>query len=295
MSRTAGEVFAAATVIDADGIETRRALPRTDRDHVDPFVLLEEIGPVAFQPADVRTAGVHPVYGVEELTWMLEGTLRTQWPDVVSVVGPGAALWTCAARGLVRSEEFEAGQVHAIRVALRLPPSERSRPFETRHIGAGDVGTDMTARNVRADVIAGPMLGARPPVLSRSRALIARLRLPPNVTFVHPVGYEEPDVAPPTVLVYTIAGTGFAGADGAERRLVKGDVARLMPLPAAPRPNADQIRLRTEAGAALDVLVLAALPVSDTILRRGALVVRTEEEHLQGIRDFRAGRLGSLP
>jgi redox-sensitive bicupin YhaK (pirin superfamily) len=68
-----------------------------------------------------------------------------------------------------------------------------------------------------------------------------------------------------------------------------------MPVPGAAGLNADQILLRTEAGAALDVLVLAALPVNDAILRRGALVVRTEQEHLQGIEDFRAGRLGSLP
>ncbi len=43
------------------------------------------------------------------------------------------------------------------------------------------------------------------------------------------------------------------------------------------------------------MLLLVGFPVGEPVVRQGPFALRTEEEILQGVEDFRTGRFGTLP
>jgi redox-sensitive bicupin YhaK (pirin superfamily) len=71
--RSAARVFTAPRAHDGDNVELRRAFPGPALDSLDPFLLLDEMGPDDFVPGDTRGFPAHPHRGFETVTYMLSG------------------------------------------------------------------------------------------------------------------------------------------------------------------------------------------------------------------------------
>ena len=58
---------------EGGGFIVRRPFPTPNVSHVDPFLLLDEMGPADYAPGEAVGAPDHPHRGFETVTYMLEG------------------------------------------------------------------------------------------------------------------------------------------------------------------------------------------------------------------------------
>lgn len=315
MARSVLQVEPAVGRIEADGLPVLRALPHERLPHANPFVLVEEIGPVTL--ANPVLTSQRPARGFEEVTWQLAGTVehvRQEPGGVVSTaIGANRAEWLTTGKGDVYHEQFAAGAgVRTLRIWIALPRKDRG---VERQMAVDDPARDQLqmwtpagaySGQLEIDLLAGRLLGARPRLQPRTRVTLARVRIPADTTFIHAVDSVEPGNESPTVVLYGLAGQAMVGPDvapvgGRAEQLVRaGEIAVLTPPPnvGATMINSDEVRLHTLPGAGFDVLWLSGLPAgvraTEPFVQHGTIVLRTEEEILQAIEDYRTERLGTL-
>src|SRR5262249_14898478 len=104
-SRTVVRVVTAQRQMEGGGFVVRRPFPTERLPLVDPFLLLDEMGPVEYAPGEAVGAPDHPHRGFETVTYILEG--EGEHEDSAGhrgVIGPGDVQWMTAGAGVVHSE-----------------------------------------------------------------------------------------------------------------------------------------------------------------------------------------------
>jgi len=86
---------------------------------------------------------------------------------------------------------------------------------------------------------------------------------------------------------YVVDGAGLFGHEGE-----RGTDGQLIMF--APDGGAVSIENPADAGVALEVLLIAGVPLGEPVARYGPFVMNTEEEIYQAIEDFRSGRMGAI-
>ena len=77
MQRTITRVITAHTQREGDGsLIVRRPFPRPGLEQLDPFLLLDEAGPMTHGPGQAGGAPDHPHRGFETVSYILEGELE---------------------------------------------------------------------------------------------------------------------------------------------------------------------------------------------------------------------------
>jgi redox-sensitive bicupin YhaK (pirin superfamily) len=64
--------------MEGEGFEVRRPFPTRVLDHLDPFLLLDEMGPADHAPGAAKGAPPHPHRGFETVTYLLAGEFEHQ-------------------------------------------------------------------------------------------------------------------------------------------------------------------------------------------------------------------------
>src|SRR5260370_11098621 len=103
-SRDVKAVIPAHRQTEGGGFVVRRPFPSRALERVDPFLLLDEMGPVHYGPREALGAPDHPHRGFETVTYMLDGEFEHQ--DSAGHSGrlkPGDVQWMTAGRGVVHS------------------------------------------------------------------------------------------------------------------------------------------------------------------------------------------------
>src|SRR6266851_9999844 len=151
------------------GFIVRRPVPTPGLDVADPFLLIDEMGPVDYGPGEAVGAPDHPHRGFETVTYVLEGEMEHE--DSAGHrgrLGPGDVQWMTAGAGIVHSEmpsqriREQGGRVHGFQVWVNLPKKDKlTRPRyqeysreKLPHARTGD-------GKAQVRVIAGEALGAR--------------------------------------------------------------------------------------------------------------------------------------
>src|SRR6516164_38535 len=103
--RSATHVFTAPPAQDGDGVQLRRAFPGAAVNEIDPFLLLDQMGPTDFGPGEATGFPPHPHRGFETVTYLLSGEMqhRDSWGNK-GTLRPGDVQWMTAGSGLVHSE-----------------------------------------------------------------------------------------------------------------------------------------------------------------------------------------------
>src|SRR5437016_12013079 len=267
---------------EGGGFIVRRPFPGTEMDSVDPFLLIDEMGPIDYRPGEAVGAPDHPHRGFETVTYVLEGEMEHE--DSAGHrgrLGPGDVQWMTAGAGIIHSEmpsqhiREQGGRVHGFQVWVNLPRRDklmRPRYQEYSREKLPQANTGDGKAQVR--VIAGEALGARAVIETRTPIVFQDWTLQPGADVTIPF---TPDLR---MLVYVFEGSVRIGPNGTT--LEEGQLAIL--------GTGDSVRL---AGAARPgrILLLGGVPLREPVARYGPFVMNTRAELVPAIEDDEGGRV----
>jgi hypothetical protein len=277
----------AQQTMEGGGFPVRRPFPGHGLQLVDPFLLLDEMGPKDWPPGEAQGAPDHPHRGFETVTYMLDG--RFEHRDSFGFSGqlnPGDVQWMTAGAGVVHSEmpderlRREGGRVHGIQLWVNLPAADKwlqPRYQDTPAARIPEVEGDWG----RARLIAGEALGATAVIETRIPILYLHLTVRPGseVSVAVPSDYQG--------FVYPLTGSGdvLVGKD----RVPDGQLALL--------GEGNRVRLGSpaESPQSADCLLIAGRPLNEPVARYGPFVMTTRDEIERAFQDFRDGRMGEIP
>src|SRR3979409_148438 len=155
--------------LEGGGVVVRRPLPSETVEMVDPFLLVDEMGPVEYGPGEAVGAPDHPHRGFETVTYALAGELEHE--DSAGhrgVLRPGDVQWMTAGAGIVHSEmpsqqiREKGGRVHGFQIWVNLPAKLKMTRPRYQEVSAGKIPEGLSEDGcARVRVIAGEALGAR--------------------------------------------------------------------------------------------------------------------------------------
>jgi redox-sensitive bicupin YhaK (pirin superfamily) len=268
------------------GFVVRRPFPSPGLEVVDPFLLIDEMGPADYAPGEAVGAPDHPHRGFETVTYMLEGEFEHE--DSAGHRGAleaGDVQWMTAGAGIIHSEEpskrirEQGGRVHGFQIWLNLPARlKMTRPRYQEVPGERIPRAETADGKARARVIAGEALGVRAVIDTHLPITYQDWTLDAGADVSIALGHGE------TALVYVFQGSARVGDRGAE--VGDGQLAVL--------GDGGAVRLRGPASGQARLLLLAATPLGEPVARYGPFVMNTRDEIVQAIQDYQSGRMGEI-
>ncbi|EID09401.1 pirin family protein [Mycolicibacterium phlei] len=277
---------------EGEGFPVVRAFAGVSLADLDPFVHMDQMGEVEYEPGEPKGTDWHPHRGFETVTYMIDGCFAHQDSHGGGgLITDGATQWMTAGSGILHIETPPAelvesgGLFHGIQLWVNLPRSDkftapRYQAIEgeaVRLLSSDDGGALLRIIAGEVDGHAGP--GATHTPITLAHATIqpgARLDLPWNRDF--------------NALVYILSGRGRVGPVG--HPIQQGQLAVLGP--------GDRITVAAEASQdanrpALEVLLLGGRPIREPVFQYGPFVMNSKSEVVQAFEDYQAGRFGSIP
>jgi redox-sensitive bicupin YhaK (pirin superfamily) len=277
---------------EGEGFPVKRAFAGVDLAALDPFIHMDQMGEVEWEPGAAKGTSWHPHRGFETVTYMLDGVFQHEDSHGGGgVITDGDTQWMTAGSGLLHKEAPPAdvvargGLFQGVQLWVNLPARLKMSPPRYQDIRGGEVrllSSDDGGALLR--VIAGEVGGhAGPGVTHTPIALLhatvspgAQLRLPWRSDF--------------NALVWAFSGSGTVGA---ERRPFHGGQLAVLGAGDVVALTADVAQDSHTPN--LEVLVLGGLPIREPVAAYGPFVMNTRAELQQAFDDFNAGRLGRVP
>ncbi|WP_446224783.1 pirin family protein [Nocardia sp. IBHARD005] len=290
--RPVRQIVTAARQREGAGFEVTRPFPSVDLRSADPFILLDQMGPVAYEPYAAKGAPWHPHRGFETVTYMLDGTMvHHDSQGGGGVIGEGDTQWMTAGSGMLHDELPEeqlvisGGTFHGIQLWVNLPRSNKFATPRYQDLRASEL-TLVSSHDGGAlvRVIAGEIAGFAGPGSTYTPIAYAHASLVPGAQL------ETPWPKDFTAMAYVLSGSGTAGVDrrpiSAGQLVVfgKGDAITL---------TADLTQRSTTGD--LEVLLLGGTPLREPVIQYGPFVMNTRQEIIDAMEDFNAGRMGTIP
>ncbi|MEP0857144.1 pirin family protein [Trichocoleus sp. DQ-U1] len=287
--RTVAGIINSVETLEGEGMLVRRPFPKSAFSHFDPFLLLDELGPVDFEPGQAKGAPDHPHRGFETVSYVLEGRLEHKDSQGhAGQLGAGDVQWMTAGAGVVHSEmperEFarSGGRLHGLQLWVNLPRRDKMMKPRYQEISAEQIPTAQTDDGlVTVKAIAGEALGVKSAIAMQTPIMYLHFTLQPGGTVVQPVPKEY------NAFTYVLDGEGLFGAD--KERAGDGQMVLFA-------QDGEEVAISnpSDARSPLDVLLIAGVPLNEPVVRYGPFVMNTEAEIVQAIEDYRNGRMGSI-
>jgi redox-sensitive bicupin YhaK (pirin superfamily) len=294
-ARTVTRIVTAHRQVEGGGFVVRRPFPTQGLPLVDPFLLLDEMGPADYGPGEAVGAPDHPHRGFETVTYMLSGEFEHE--DSAGHRGKLAAgdvQWMTAGAGIVHSEmpskriRDQGGRVHGFQIWVNLPGRDKMIEPHYQEIPAAGIPEAATPDGLaRVRVIAGEALGVRAVIETRTPITYQDWTISPGARVIQPVSAEQ------EAFVYVFDGTALIGegpaASETDRRETKDGQLALL-------GAGDTVSLACAGGASKParMLLLAGQPLREPVARYGPFVMNSEAQIRQAIVDYQEGRLGQI-
>jgi quercetin 2,3-dioxygenase len=287
--RTVAGIVNSIETLEGAGFLVRRPFPKASFSEFDPFLLLDEMGPMTLAPGQAKGAPDHPHRGFETVTYLLSGEMEHK--DSQGHAGSlraGDVQWMTAGAGVVHSEmpsaEFqqEGGRLHGFQLWVNLPRRNKMMQPRYQEIPSASIPTARTEDGlVSVRVIAGEALGARAVIETVTPIIYLHFTLQPGGRVTQPVPEDY------NAFAYVVDGEGLFGAEGERGR--DGQMVMFA-------HDGDEVRIENSvaAKATLEVLLIAGVPLNEPVARYGPFVMNTEGEIHQAIEDYRQGRMGAI-
>jgi quercetin 2,3-dioxygenase len=280
--REVNKVVTAHRQLEGGGFLVRRPLPTAGLEYADPFLLLDEGGPVTYGPGEAKGAPDHPHRGFETVSYILEGAIQHE--DSAGhrgVLRSGDVQWMTAGGGIIHSETptpevlERGGRMHAFQVWVNLPARLKMTRPRYQDIPAAKIPAAETSDGLaRVKIIAGEALGQRAVIETHTPIVYQDWTLAPGADVTLPIQRDH------GVLAYVFEGAARVGG----REVRDGQLAVL--------GEGDAVRLGASVDARL--LVLAGVPIGEPVAHYGPFVMNTERELREAVRDYQSGRMGEI-
>ncbi len=269
-----------------DGFHVRNIFPSNGvEEQISPFLMLDYAGPTDFKPTNKpRGVDEHPHRGFETVTIAYQGCVEHRDSAGNSgTIEAGDVQWMTAASGVVHEEKHErefaaqGGTFEMVQLWVNLPKKYKMTAPRYQALTKADIPVVQLGDGNYARVIAGELDGVKGPAKTFTpvTAIDVRLKGGTSCDLKLPTGYN----------------TGVV--------LLRGDVelnseiqlsgeAKLALL----SPEGDHVSLTAKKDTIL--LVLAGEPIDEPVASYGPFVMNTEEELVQAVSDYRAGKMGRL-
>ncbi|MBV9438744.1 MAG: pirin family protein [Candidatus Eremiobacteraeota bacterium] len=283
--RALARVIPAAATLEGGGFLVHRPIPARGIEQVDPFLLLDEMGPMEHAPQTAAGAPDHPHKGFELITYLLEGEMEHRDSHGNhGILRAGDAQYMLGGTGLVHSEmptaEFfrAGGRRHGFQIWVNLLRADKALVPRYKDVPSAQIPQVRPAEGVEVRVLSGEVFGVTGPVHTATPWSYVHATLAPRVSLAQPVPSGW------TATIYVFDGSGRIG----ERDVRRGDYAVF-------DSDGEQMEIANGADTPLQALFLCARPVREPLVRYGPFVMNTVDEIQAAFDDFRAGRFGEIP
>jgi hypothetical protein len=285
----------ATPTMEGAGVHLHRAFGFQDPTELDPFLLFDDFR--NDDPAMYRQGFPwHPHRGIETITYVLEGTVEhADSLGNTGKLGPGSVQWMTAGSGILHQEMplgNARGQMHGFQLWGNLPGSMKMTAPRYQDIGAADIPevTDDDGTHVR--VITGEFWGKRGPVDGiAADPQYLDVTVPAGVRKTFRIDTYR------RAFAYVFQGAGrFADASQPSGILLEKEVmgreVNIRDL------SGDRTLVRFGTGDEVTVqagpdgvrfLLISGAPIEEPVAWHGPIVMNTQEELRQAMRDLRNG------
>ena len=293
VSRRVLKIVDAIPGFEGEGFPVNRAFAKLSTAETDPFIMMDELGAIEYEPGEPKGTPWHPHRGFETVTYMIDGIFNHQDSHGGGgVIKDGDTQWMTAGSGLLHIEKppedlvVSGGFFHGIQLWVNLasrlkwvtPRYQDIRANKLKLARSQDGGTliRIIAGNID-DSLKGPGITYSPinlfhlSVYSSSRLV---LNWPSNYN----------------ALAYVLSGTGFASDEmvkifpGQTCLFGEGEVVTI-----------SAAKNQENRSPKLEVLLLGGEPIQEPIAWYGPFVMNTDNELKIAFDDYRKGKLGVIP
>ncbi|MEO1551208.1 MAG: pirin family protein [Pseudomonadota bacterium] len=285
----------AQPTLEGAGVHLHRAFGFGDPGQFDPFLLLDDFrndDPAAYE----KGFPWHPHRGIETITYVLEG--EVEHGDSLGnrgLLGPGSVQWMTAGSGIMHQElprGNTAGQMHGFQLWANLPSSLKMTAPRYQDIQGSDIPEVIDDDGTRVKVIIGSFWGQTGPVDGiAAEPMYLDVSVPPGVTKSLPVDTRAQAFA------YVFAGEGrFRDASqpfGVRvEKEVAGQEVNIRDLSGNRTlvrfGNGDEVTV-TAGDQGVRFLLVSGRPLQEPVAWHGPIVMNTQEELMQAMKDLRNG------
>lgn len=286
------QVTTAPAGFEGEGFPVRRAFVGIDYQHLDPFIMMDQMGEVEYAPGEPKGTPWHPHRGFETVTYMIDGTFVHQDSHGGGgTITNGDTQWMTAGSGLLHIESppeelvVSGGLFHGLQLWVNLPRKDKLIPPKYQDI-RGDTVKLLTSTDGGAllRLIAGDVGGHRGPGATHTPITLIHASVNPGAEVTLPWRHDF------NALAYGLAGRGTAGTE--RRPFHTGQTVVF--------GRGDSLVIRAAASqdshtTNFEVVLLGGEPIREPMAHYGPFVMNTHAELAQAVKDFQAGRLGTIP
>lgn len=277
---------------EGEGFPVVRAFAGVSAAALDPFVHMDQMGAVNYEPGEPRGTDWHPHRGFETVTYMIDGKFAHQDSHGGGgLITDGATQWMTAGSGILHIETPPAelvesgGLFHGVQLWVNLPKKDKFATPRYQAIEGGDAGllaSDDGGALLR--IIAGEIDGHGGPGVTHTPITLA------HTTIQNGARLNIPWRRDFNALVYVLSGSGSVGPVG--HPIHEGQLVVLGP---GDRITVAADSAKSSSTSGMDVLLLGGQPIREPVFHYGPFVMNSRAELVQAVEDYQAGKFGNIP
>jgi len=282
-TRSIRQLIHAMPQLEGEGMIVTRPFPTARLDQLDPFLLLDRMGPATHGPGEAKGAPDHPHRGFETVTYVLEGAIEHRDSQGNhGRIGAGDVQWMTAGSGVIHSElpseeiRRDGGRMHGFQLWVNLPRRDKMMKPRYQELRAAEIPTATSADGkITVTVIAGESLGTKATIDTRTPVTYLHVRLAAGARFTQPIPKSY------NAFAFVIRGEATFG----DRAARENDAVLF-------ESDGDEVSISSESGA--ELLLIGGVPLHEPVARYGPFVMNTPGEIRQAMIDYQTGRFGEI-
>ena len=277
---------------EGEGFPVRRAFAGIDLQHLDPFIMMDQMGEVEYAPGEPKGTPWHPHRGFETVTYIIDGTFdHRDSHGGGGTITNGDTQWMTAGSGLLHIEAppewlvQSGGLFHGIQLWVNLPRDAKMNAPRYQDLRSREVALLSSADGgALVRVIAGSVAGHEGPGSTYTPMTLVHATIEPGAQLELPWAVEH------NALVYVLNGQGTVGT---EKRPIRTGQTAVMG--AGDFLTVAASGTQESRSPKLDVIVVGGRPIREPLAWAGPFVMNTKAEVLEAYQDYQRGSFGQIP